>query len=99
MTIIQEAFDSVDQHDFKAIDLKKPFESSVVAISKERYRDRAPSKDELKAVKNDVQHFLRWALAGGRPGPTLLMTMEILGKDVSLSRIREVSETRGADVE
>lgn len=47
--------------------------------------------DLAKASRSSVQHFLRWALTGGRPGPTLMLTMSILGRDVSLKRIEDAA--------
>ena len=47
--------------------------------------------DLAKASKVSVQHYLRWALTGGRPGPTLMATMSILGRDVSLKRIEDAA--------
>ena len=99
MTTVQEYFDRVDHWDWSAENLRKPFESLIDKIAKKSHDDQAQSESDLRALKNDVQHFLRWALTGGRPGPTLLVTMELLGKEVSLSRIREVSTPSDASVQ
>ncbi|KAK0507848.1 hypothetical protein JMJ35_009737 [Cladonia borealis] len=40
-----------------------------------------------------VQNFLRWALCGGRPGPRLISTMAILGREVSLQRIEDAASS------
>ena len=42
---------------------------------------------------SSVQHFLRWALCGGRPGPRLISTMAILGREVSLQRIEDAASS------
>ena len=47
--------------------------------------------DLVKASRVSVQYYLRWALTGGRPGPTLMATMSILGRDVSLKRIQDAA--------
>ena len=47
--------------------------------------------DLAKASRVSVQYYLRWALTGGRPGPTLMTTMSILGRDVSLKRIKDAA--------
>ena len=47
--------------------------------------------DLAKASRASVQHYLRWALTGGRPGPTLMATMSILGRDVSLKKIEDAA--------
>ena len=44
---------------------------------------------DTKAATKSMYKFLRWALLGGAPGPDLPSTMEILGRDVSLARIKE----------
>lgn len=47
--------------------------------------------DLAKASRVSMQYYLRWALTGGRPGPTLMATMSILGRDVSLKRIEDAA--------
>lgn len=55
--------------------------------------DQNPSQiiDRAKTSRASVQHFLRWALTGGRPGPALILTMSILGRDLSLKRIEDAA--------
>ncbi|KAL2048544.1 hypothetical protein N7G274_000456 [Stereocaulon virgatum] len=38
-----------------------------------------------------VKSFLRWALFGGRSGPTLMVMMNVLGRDLSLQRIEDAA--------
>ena len=38
-----------------------------------------------------VKYFLRWALFGGRSGPTLMVMMNVLGRDLSLQRIEDAA--------
>lgn len=63
----------------------------ALTLSTKRGQDSDQSVDLAKASRASVQHFLRWALTGGRPGPTLMLTMTILGRDVSLKRIEDAA--------
>jgi glutamyl-tRNA synthetase len=36
-------------------------------------------------------HYLRWAVAEGKEGPPIGQVMEILGRDISLGRLREAA--------
>ena len=42
-----------------------------------------------KAFKKDLYRYLRWALSGGAPGPGIPETLEILGREESVRRIRD----------
>ena len=46
---------------------------------------------EFKSVGNALGRFLRWALTGGQPGPGIRTVMLILGRDVTLQRLREAN--------
>lgn len=52
--------------------------------------------DFVKAFSIAEQKFLRWALMGARPGPTLLTTMALLGRDASLYRIEDAVASIGS---
>ena len=59
---------------------------------------RGSPEEDLKTDRGNpglssVQHFLRWALCGGRPGPRLISTMAILGREVSLQRIEDAASS------
>lgn len=51
----------------------------------------APSEKE-KAFRKELYHYLRWALSAGQPGPGIPETLEILGRDESVRRIKEARE-------
>lgn len=60
-------------------------------------------RDEAKRIGNSIGRYLRWALTGGRPGPSIRLVMVVLGQDVTLQRLREAqaevetfSSTNGA---
>lgn len=44
---------------------------------------------EFKSVNNALGRFLRWALTGGQPGPGIRTVMVLLGREVTLQRLRE----------
>ena len=71
--------------------LREAFERMADNLSKKWEQGYNQSVDLAKASRASVQHFLRWALTGGRPGPTLMLTMSILGRDVSLKRIEDAA--------
>lgn len=71
--------------------LREAFENMASTLSTKWGQDSDHSVDLAKAFRASVQRFLRWALTGGRPGPTLMRTMSILGRDVSLKRISDAA--------
>lgn len=71
--------------------LREALENVVNTLSMKWGQDLNQIMDLEKATRASVQHFLRWALTGGRPGPTLMLTMSILGRDASLKRIEEAA--------
>lgn len=61
-------------------------------------------RDEAKSIGNSIGRYLRWALTGGQPGPGIRIIMIVLGRDVTLQRLREAnaefenfSSTNGAN--
>ena len=53
------------------------------------------SHGERKRWKEQLYHYLRWALLGGAKGPSIPWTMEILGRSICVDRIqRAASDTR-----
>ena len=56
-------------------------------------QEEGSQTDSGKPGLSFVQHFLRWALSGGRPGPRLISTMAILGREVSLQRIEDAASS------
>ena len=71
--------------------LKGALENIANTLSMKQSKNSSQVIDLAKASRASVQHFLRWALTGGRPGPTLIVTMSILGRDVSLRRIEDAA--------
>ena len=69
--------------------LKKTIEELALTLSTKWGQGCNERVDLAKASRASVQHFLRWALTGGRPGPTLMLAMNILGRDLSLERIED----------
>lgn len=50
----------------------------------------------LKEVRSAVNAYLRWAITGGRPGPGMPLTMEILGREFTIQRLKEAIVERNA---
>ena len=71
--------------------VREAFEKMAVVLSKKRTHGSNEEVDLAKTSRASAQHFLRWALTGGRPGPSLMLTMSILGRDVSLRRIEDAA--------
>ena len=71
--------------------LRQAFEKLADGLSAQWDNGSDQTIDLVKASRASVQQFLRWALTGGRPGPTLMLTMSILGRDVSLKRIEDAA--------
>ena len=71
--------------------LREAFEKLAQTISTKWCQDSEQTFDLAKASRASTQHFLRWALTGGRPGPSLVLTMSILGRDVCLKRIEDAA--------
>ena len=87
---VEIQFKEIPAEKWDAQHLQLAFNSTVEHISGEWFSLR-PEIEATKEVKNAVQHFLRWALTGGRPGPTITASMSVLGRDLSLSRIEDAT--------
>ncbi|KIW71237.1 glutamate-tRNA ligase [Phialophora macrospora] len=57
-----------------------------------------PTEMAAKKWKRELYHYLRWALLGGRQGPGLAETLEILGRDTCIRRIQDAN-ARARDLE
>ena len=44
-------------------------------------------KSGQSSLRSQSLYYMRWALTGGRPGPSLANTMVLLGRDVTLDRL------------
>ena len=71
--------------------LREAFEKMAVVLSTKWTHGSNEKADLAKTSRASAQYFLRWALTGGRPGPSLMLTMSILGRDVSLRRIEDAA--------
>ena len=84
MSIIIEHLEAVQSTSWCETNLKAACEVLVDRISP----DWESGLDQTKRCRSAVQRFLRGALMGGRPGPVMMVTMELLGRDESLRRIK-----------
>ena len=89
MDDIRVCFINVPPHNWGEPGLKQAFDQLIIKLTDQWIRSGSPNTNSTKDCRNAVQHFLRWALTGGRPGPVLMVTMSLLGRDVSLMRIED----------
>lgn len=62
---------------------------SDIAAHKIDHPDQEADQLHLKRVGKGVNKYLRWAVTGGLSGPGMPITMELLGRDVTLERLEE----------
>lgn len=60
-----------------------------IAAHKIDHFDQEADKLHLKRVGKGVNNYLRWAITGGLSGPGMPITMELLGRDITLERLEE----------
>ena len=53
--------------------------------------DGSLAKEDDKRLKKELYHYLRWALLGGTAGPSIPETMEILGREACVQRIKRAA--------
>jgi len=96
LSVINKAFVDVPSEQWDEAHLKQAFHELVEDLSNKLDNDYAPDFDDpTKGFRIPLQRFLRWALVGGRPGVTLMATMVLLGRDVSLQRIEDAVAAAG----
>lgn len=62
---------------------------SDIAAHKIDHPDQEADKLHLKRVGKGVNNYLRWAITGGLSGPGIPITMELLGRGITLERLGE----------
>ncbi|KAF1815095.1 glutamyl-tRNA synthetase [Eremomyces bilateralis CBS 781.70] len=72
---------------------------TTVAQLEKSIASEASEKHSHRAVSADVHHFLRGVILGGRAGPTVAESMEILGKAFCAARFSEFQAARPATAE
>lgn len=53
--------------------------------------DAADPKGTARTIRSQLQTFMRWAVSYGHPGPSIVQTMQILGRDVTVGRLAEAT--------
>lgn len=91
MGTIVHYFQDIPQEQWDEASLKQAYERMADDLSTKWELNYDQNVDPAKASRTSLQQFLRWALTGGRPGPALILTMSLLGRDVSLSRIEDAA--------
>ena len=86
-------FRAVTSEQWDETHLKHVFDRIAHDMSVQWDQEEGSRSDNGKSALSSLQHFLRWALSGGRPGPRLISTMAILGREVSLRRIEDAASS------
>ena len=91
--LLNSTFRAVNPEQWDEKHLKHVFDRVANDMSVQQDQAESPRSGKEKLILSSVQHFLRWALSGGRPGPRLISTMAILGREVSLRRIEDAASS------
>lgn len=91
--LLSTTFRAVTSEQWDEKNLKQVFDRIANYMSVQWDQEEGARSDEGKSTLSSVQHFLRWTLSGGRPGPRLISTMAILGREVSLRRIEDAASS------
>ena len=91
--LLSSTFRAVTSEQWDEKNLKQVFDLIANHMSVQWDQEEGARSDEGKPALGSVQHFLRWALSGGRPGPRLISTMAILGREVSLRRVEDAASS------
>ena len=89
--VIERQFQEIPVERWNEDSLKKVFDCVIDEMWKAWEVDRDRDSSRMRECRNAIQHFLRWALVGGSPGPALIFSMSLLGRDVSLARIKDAT--------
>ncbi|KAL8821275.1 MAG: hypothetical protein Q9223_000648 [Gallowayella weberi] len=81
----------VDDIDEDMGSLKRTKSEVVDGIDEDMHSDDAATDANRQLTHKAVQLFLRWAIASGEPGPSMNVTMALLGKDVCLERLENAA--------
>ena len=91
--LLSSNFKAVTPEQWDEESLKHVFDRIADEILVRACPEEGSQTDRGNPGLSSVQHFLRWALCGGRPGPRLISTMAILGREVSLQRIEDAASS------
>ena len=94
--LLNSTFRAVTSEQWDEEHLKYVFDRIANDMSVRWDQEESLRSDKGRSALSTVQHFLRWALSGGRPGPRLISTMAILGREVSLRRIEDAASSLDA---
>ena len=94
-TAVQDIADISADH-WKVSYLKDKMATIIDEIGKKQLTAMESSNNEStqksKIASNAVMRWLRWALLASRPGPAMYNTMELLGRDVTLRRLKAAKD-------
>ena len=85
-SILIRRFRDIGQEDWHEKWLKEAYSDVIREMLTRWETEQDFPKDREKECKSAIQQLLRKSLMGGRPGPVLMVTMELLGRDECLRR-------------
>ena len=91
--LLSSNFKAVTSEQWNEKYLKHVFDRVADEIFVRWNQEEGSQSERGTSALSSMQHFLRWALSGGRPGPRLISTMAILGREVSLRRIEDAASS------
>ena len=86
---IYDSISSASRGPWDIPSLSRNVEGLYEIFSDNKLTDLAESNDMGRAIRSQLQSFLRWAVSYGHAGPTIVPTMQILGREVTLGRLRD----------
>lgn len=91
---INRCIDQIPLIKWTQSELREKSTQVILNLLKAKYPDFDLQKDVtgMKKVSAGVNYYLRWAVTGGRPGPGITFTMELLGRDVTMQRLEEARD-------
>ena len=85
--IISDSFANVTSRQWDITSLSKVMEDLFESLHSNVVLNPADPKHAGKTVKSQLQTFMRWAVSYGHPGPSIVQTMQILGRDITIERL------------
>lgn len=88
---IHHHFDQVPLAKWTQAELRDESTNIIVYLTKMKYPGLDLNQDPtaMKKISGAVNHYLRWAVTGGLPGLGIALTMELLGREVTMQRLEE----------
>ena len=91
MEAVHHHFDQIPLTKWTQSELRDESSNIIVDLTKLKYPGLDLNQDptRMKKLSGAVNHYIRWALTGGLPGPAIPFTMDLLGREVTMQRLEE----------